>query len=105
MPTNVLIGTASWSDPEFVRDWYPKGLRPADRLFYYGQSFRHGGGELHLLFPFPSHARCSSGPRSTADDFVFDVKLHKLLSRHSCEAKMLPKSLQEHSSRPRIAAA
>jgi len=31
----------------------------------------------------------------TPPDFVFNVKLHKLLSRHSCEKKMLPTDLQK----------
>jgi uncharacterized protein YecE (DUF72 family) len=33
--------------------------------------------------------------RSTPDDFVFDVKLHQLLSRHSANLKLLPPALQK----------
>ncbi len=33
--------------------------------------------------------------RSTPDDFVFNVKLHQLLSRHSTAAKLLPRNLQQ----------
>jgi uncharacterized protein YecE (DUF72 family) len=32
---------------------------------------------------------------STPDDFVFDVKLHQLLSRHSTNLKLLPPALQK----------
>jgi len=35
----ILIGTASWSDPGFVEFWYPKKMRPADRLSWYAQHF------------------------------------------------------------------
>jgi uncharacterized protein YecE (DUF72 family) len=33
--------------------------------------------------------------RTTPDDFVFDVKLHQLLSRHSANLKLLPPALQK----------
>ena len=34
---------------------------------------------------------------STPDDFVFDVKLHQLLSRHSANLKLLPPALQKNA--------
>ena len=33
------IGTSSWADPEFVRDWYPPKLPAAARLGWYAQHF------------------------------------------------------------------
>ncbi len=36
--------------------------------------------------------------QATPDDFVFDVKLHRLLSRHSATVKSLPPALQRASS-------
>lgn len=89
----ILIGTASWSDPEFVRDWYPKGLRAAERLPYYAERF--GMVELNSSFyAIPEPKLAEQWARSTPADFVFHVKLHQLLSRHSCQLKLLPKSLQ-----------
>jgi uncharacterized protein YecE (DUF72 family) len=89
----VLIGTASWSDPEFVRDWYPKGLRAADRLPYYAERFDLV--ELNSSFyAIPEAKVAEQWVRATPARFLFDVKLHQLLSRHSCQLKMLPKSLQ-----------
>src|SRR6266496_2854524 len=35
----ILVGTASWSDPGFVQRWYPKGIRPHERLGWYAQYF------------------------------------------------------------------
>jgi len=32
---HILIGTANWSHPEFVRDWYPKGLPARERRRFY----------------------------------------------------------------------
>jgi uncharacterized protein YecE (DUF72 family) len=89
----VLIGTASWSDPEFVRDWYPKGLRAPDRLPYYAERFEMV--ELNSSFyAIPEPKVTEQWVRSTPEGFIFDVKLHQLLSRHSCQLKMLPKTLQ-----------
>ena len=37
--SKILIGTASWSDPEFVRDWYPSEINKTDLLAWYAQHF------------------------------------------------------------------
>src|SRR5207247_1677047 len=39
-PGRIFDGTASWTDPGFLADWYPKRL-PADRrLAWYAEHFR-----------------------------------------------------------------
>ena len=36
---NMRVGTASWSEPEFVKaGWYPKGLPVGARLSFYAAS-------------------------------------------------------------------
>ena len=35
----IRIGTSSWADPEFVRDWYPPKLPAAARLSWYAEHF------------------------------------------------------------------
>ena len=35
----ILVGTASWSDPGFVERWYPKKLPAGERLRWYAQHF------------------------------------------------------------------
>lgn len=93
MSAKIIIGTASWSDPEFVRDWYPPGLRPAERLPYYAQRFDMV--ELNSSFyGIPEPRLVEQWVQATPPGFTFDVKLHQLLSRHACDVKMLPKSLQ-----------
>jgi uncharacterized protein YecE (DUF72 family) len=89
----ILVGTASWSDPGFVEFWYPKKMRPADRLGWYAQHFAMV--EVNSTFysvPDPMLVRrwCEVTPQ----DFVFNVKLHQLLSHHSTRAKLLPPALQ-----------
>ena len=37
MKKEILVGTASWSDPGFVPDWYPEGLPASQRLSWYAE--------------------------------------------------------------------
>ena len=94
MAAQILVGTASWSDPGFVEFWYPKKMRPADRLGWYAQHFNMV--EVNSTFysvPDPMLVRrwCDTTP----PNFVFNIKLHQLLSRHSTSAKLLPPMLQK----------
>ena len=89
----ILVGTASWSDPGFVEYWYPKGMAAADRLPWYAQHFEMV--EVNSTFyAVPDPRMVERWCRSTPDDFIFDVKLHQLLSRHSTALKLLPPALQ-----------
>src|ERR1051325_10785321 len=82
MKKEIMIGTASWSDPGFVADWYPKGLPANQRLEWYAQ-------HLNLVevnssfYAIPRAKQVGSWCRQTPEGFLFNVKLHKLLSRHS----------------------
>ncbi len=93
MAAKILVGTASWSDPEFLRDWYPHGLSAGERLGYYAKRFEMV--ELNSSFySIPAIRLVEQWTHGTPRGFLFDVKLHKLLSRHSCEIKMLPRDLR-----------
>jgi len=92
-PGKILVGTASWSDPGFVERWYPKKMRAGDRLSWYAQHFEMV--EVNSTFysvPDPRMVErwCATTPAA----FIFDVKLHQLLSFHSTPAKLLPPDLQ-----------
>jgi uncharacterized protein YecE (DUF72 family) len=92
--SRILVGTASWSDPGFVEHWYPKKMPAGDRLAWYAQHFDMV--EVNSSFYSVPDARLTERwCRSTPDGFVFDVKLHQLLSRHSANAKLLPPTLQK----------
>lgn len=85
----IKVGTASWADPGFVRDWYPKDLPAAERLPWYAQHFDYV--ELNSSFyGVPDPKTVTTWAAQTPDGFTFDIKLHKLLSRHSAEAETLP---------------
>ena len=88
------MGTASWSDPGFVKAWYPKGMPAGERLSCYAQHFEMV--EVNSSFyAVPEPRMVERWCRSTPDGFVFNVKLHQLLSRHAAPAKLLPARLQK----------
>jgi uncharacterized protein YecE (DUF72 family) len=93
MAGRILTGTASWADPGFVAKWYPARLPASQRLRWYSEHFNLV--EVNSTFyriPDPPVVR--SWCKQTPERFVFDVKLHRLLSRHSTRAEMLPESLR-----------
>src|SRR2546426_11827689 len=89
----ILVGTASWSDPGFVQHWYPKKMRPHERLGWYAQHFEMV--EVNSTFySVPDPHMVERWCASTPDSFTFDVKLHQLFSFHSTPGKLLPPDLQ-----------
>jgi uncharacterized protein YecE (DUF72 family) len=95
-PGKILVGTASWSDPGFVEHWYPEGMPAADRLSWYAEQFQMV--EVNSTFyAVPAPQMVERWCRSTPEGFVFDVKLHQLLSRHSTAAKLLPPALRRRA--------
>jgi len=92
----ILVGTASWSDPGFVERWYPKGMLANERLAWYAGHFEMV--EVNSTFySVPDPRMVERWCRCTPDGFVFDVKLHQLLSRHSTALKLLPPKLQRRA--------
>ena len=64
-----------------------------DRLSWYAQHFDMV--EVNSTFyAVPDARMVERWCRSTPDGFIFDVKLHQLLSRHSTNLKLLPPALQ-----------
>jgi uncharacterized protein YecE (DUF72 family) len=91
--SRILIGTASWTDPGFVADWYPPKLPASERLRWYAEHFNFV--EVNATFyALPQAKIVERWCDETPDDFVFDVKLPKVLSRHAMDAKFLPVDLR-----------
>ena len=94
MAGRILIGTSSWSDPGFVEEWYPPGMAARDRLPWYAQRFELV--ELNSSFyAIPESSTVARWVRATPPGFVFDVKLHRLLSRHAAPLDSLPPDLRD----------
>ena len=89
----IRIGTSSWADPEFVRDWYPPKLPAPARLSWYAQHFDYV--EVNSTFyAIPVKKVVNRWDSETPSNFLFDVKLHGLLSRHVVKAISLPPDIR-----------
>jgi uncharacterized protein YecE (DUF72 family) len=96
MSGRILVGTSSWADPGFVEEWYPPGMPARERLSWYAERFE--AVELNSSFyAVPDPGLVERWVRATPDGFVFDVKLHRLLSRHAADLKSLPPDLRDRA--------
>jgi len=93
----ILVGTSSWADPGFVKEWYPASLPPRERLPWYAKHFRMV--ELNLSFyAVPDRNTVRRWAEETPEHFVFDVKVHRALSRHSAPLDSLPPDLRDRAT-------
>jgi uncharacterized protein YecE (DUF72 family) len=93
----IVVGTSSWADPGFVAEWYPPDLPERDRLPYYAERFE--GVEVNSTFyAIPGEKQVAGWVERTPDGFTFDVKLHRLLSRHAAKLDALPTDLRDGAS-------
>ena len=96
MPGGILVGTSSWADPGFVEEWYPPGLPAGDRLPWYAERFELV--EVNSTFyAVPPEQQARGWAQRTPGGFRFDVKLHRLLSRHAAPLESLPPDLRERA--------
>ena len=94
MAGRILVGTSSWADPGFVEEWYPPGMPARERLPWYSERFE--AVELNSSFyAIPELSTVARWARTTPPDFTFDVKLHRLLSRHAARLDSLPPELRD----------
>ncbi|MEA2332769.1 MAG: hypothetical protein QOH58_2907 [Thermoleophilaceae bacterium] len=94
MAGRILVGTSSWADPGFVKEWYPPKMAARERLPWYAERFAYV--ELNSSFyAVPDRNTVHKWVEDTPDGFVFDVKAHRLLSRHSAPVDSLPPDLRD----------
>lgn len=93
----VLVGTASWTDPEFIKaGWYPDEVKndAEGRLRYYADHFPMV--EVNASFyALPTVETVGAWTRRTPDGFRFFVKAHQVISGHPSEPGRLPAVLRE----------
>ncbi len=93
---NVLVGSASWTDPTLVKSglFYPKGSGSAEkRLRYYASQFPMVEVDAsYYALPTPDQAR--AWVARTPDDFVFDIKAYAAITGHPIELRALPRDLK-----------
>jgi uncharacterized protein YecE (DUF72 family) len=94
MAGRILVGTSSWGDPGFVKRWYPEGMPARDRLPWYAQRF--AAVELNSSFyAIPDRNTVHRWCEVTPPGFVFDVKVHRALTRHAAQLDSLPPELRD----------
>ena len=94
MAGRVVVGPSSWADPGFVEEWYPPGMPARDRLAWYAERFE--AVEVNASFyAVPARRTVKRWCEVTPDGFTFDVKLHRVLSRHSAKVDALPPELRD----------
>src|SRR4051794_15595437 len=90
----IFVGTSSWADPGFLAEWYPPGLARDELLPWYAERFE--AVEVNTTFyALPRPETTARWAAATPPGFVFDVKLHRLLSRHAAPPDSLPPELRE----------
>ncbi|MDX6646757.1 MAG: hypothetical protein QOK40_2484 [Miltoncostaeaceae bacterium] len=93
----LLVGTASWTDPEFIRaGWYPPEVKDdaEGRLRYYAERFPMV--EVNASFyAIPALETVASWAQRTPPEFRFHVKAHQIISGHPADPARLPPPLRE----------
>jgi uncharacterized protein YecE (DUF72 family) len=93
----IVVGTSSWADPGFVEEWYPPGLPARERLAWYAERF--DAVEVNATFyAVPDRRTVERWVQVTPAGFTFDVKLHRLLSRHAAPLDALPRDLRQDAT-------
>ena len=76
---NILIGTSGWSYANWKGAFYPNDLAQRDWLRYYATQF--SSVEINSTFyHVPSRATVEQWRTATPDDFVFSLKLSRLIT-------------------------
>jgi uncharacterized protein YecE (DUF72 family) len=92
----IYVGTASWTDPEFIKaGWYPAEVKndAAARLRYYADHFPMV--EVNATFyALPSIRTVENWTERTPDGFRFVVKAHQVISGHHSDPSRLPGPLR-----------
>lgn len=74
----VRIGTCAWADHH---RFYPKRLKPADRLSFYAEYFSLVEVDS-TYYGIPRPESVVQWVKQTPQDFVFDVKAYRTLTQH-----------------------
>lgn len=97
----VLVGTASWTDPEFLKaGWYPPEVKDdaEARLRHYAERFPMV--EVNASFyAIPTLQTVARWAERTPPGFRFHVKAHGVISGHPSEPGRLPPPLRELPAR------
>jgi uncharacterized protein YecE (DUF72 family) len=84
LPTNVLVGTCSWTDRTLVSgtNWYPKKtMSAAERLHFYAEHYPIAEADSTYYFP-PTPELTRRWAENSPPGFTMNVKAFSLLTGH-----------------------
>jgi uncharacterized protein YecE (DUF72 family) len=96
MAANILVGTASWTDPTLLKSgrFYPPGTNSADaRLRYYARHFPIVEVDSSY-YALPSYRNAELWVERTPASFVFNIKVFRFFTHHQTQLKVLPPNVQ-----------
>lgn len=97
MTSNILVGTASWTDPTLIAcgRFYPPACQTAEqRLRFYAQQFPLVEVDSsYYAMPLPQTAR--GWVERTPADFTFNVKAFRLFTGHQTLPTAFPRELRQ----------
>ena len=79
-------------DESFAKAWYPKGVRPGERLGYYAERFDVVEANS-TFYRLPDEELVARWARLLPDGFVMHVKAFGLMTRHPVRLDALPEDL------------
>ena len=103
MSGEVLVGTASWTDPTVAASgWYPHGVTSAaDRLRYYATQFPLVEVDSTYYF-LPSERNSVLWSQRTPPGFLFNIKAFGLLTGHPVKVDALPEEVNRPAGKSRV---
>ena len=95
--SDILIGTASWTDPDLIKSrlFYPPAVKtPEQYLRYYASQFPVVEVESSY-YAMPSARNSMLWVERTPSHFIFNVKAYRLLTQHQTPFQALPRNIRE----------
>ncbi len=90
-PENLLVGTSSWSSPDWCGGFYPENTTPAEMIAVYSRLLRTV--EIDATWhSMPTRTMVEAWKSRTPAGFVFSAKVPKVISHdkylHECESDL-----------------
>lgn len=89
------VGTCSFTDKALNGAFYPKGIKPAERISFYAEHFNVVEIDSSY-YALPSERNSFLFAQRTPADFVFHFKAFGLMTRHRVGVKQLGRALGAH---------
>ncbi len=91
-PSNLFVGTSSWSSPDWCGSFYPENLPASEMIACYSQKLRtvEIDATWHMM---PTTAMVDAWKSRTGPGFVFSAKVPKTITHEkyleNCEAELI----------------